>query len=743
MIRYRYSINGTVQGVGFRPFIYKLAIELDLKGFVLNNPKGVILELEGFIKDIEVFDERFLEELPPLAHVDNFEKHPISLQNSNSFEIIQSSNNDQKTTLVSPDIKICEECLKDIKQQPKYKNYFATNCTNCGPRYSIIQTVPYDRSNTSMSKFIMCESCQKEYSDPINRRYHAQPISCNDCGPKLFLFEKEQQIETKNIYKETAQLIKAGNIVAIKGIGGFHIICDTSNDTVIENLRKYKNRPSKPFAIMCKDIDQINSIASLSQKEEEILNSKEAPIVILEKKETQIISKYIAPNINKIGCFLPTTALHYLLFEHLGNPIIATSANLGGEPILTTKEQILEKLPFIKYIVDFNRDIINAVDDSLVQIIDNTTSMLRLARGYAPKTIKLPFKIKEKILAVGANAKSTIAIAFEDTIIVSPHIGDLDSLVSFEYFKRTIETFQRFYDFIPDIIVHDLHPNYETTKWAKQIAKEKDIKLFEVQHHLAHIYSIKAEHNLQNKEYLGFSFDGTGYGEDHTLWGGEIFINNERNYSFKPIKLIGGTKAIKEPRRIALAMLFERFSLEELLRLDLPTVKAFSESELKLLYQSYQKNINCFETSSVGRLFDGITSFADIIQVISYEGESGLLIESLYDETLDDSFEYTIDNNIIDIKFIDYILNNTVSKKSLSTMLINTLHTIIIDISKKHNLDIYLTGGVFQNKTLLEKVLKSLHNKQRKFYINHMIPSNDGGISLGQIYKATLSLKEK
>jgi len=730
MIRYEYNIQGIVQGVGFRPFVYKLAKELNLKGFVLNNSNGVKIELEGGVKDIELFDEKLLLELPPLSSIDNFEKHPIPLKNSKSFEIINSNKTDQKTTLISPDIKICKDCLSDIQTREKYKNYFATNCTNCGPRYSIIKTVPYDRVNTSMDSFNMCESCKVEYDDPINRRYHAQPISCNQCGPKIFLYQKEKKIESKNIYKDIANLIKEGNILAIKGIGGFHIVCDASNDIIIQKLRDYKNRPSKPFAIMCKDLDQIKQIANVNESEKELLISKEAPIVVLDKKQNNIISKLNAPNINKIGCFLPYTAIHYLLFKYLDTPIVATSANLGGEPIITTKQEIEKKLPFIEYIIDFNREIINAVDDSLVQVINNKKTILRLARGYAPKVIKLPFKIKKNILGVGANSKSTIAIAFEDNIILSPHIGDLDSLKAFEYFERTIKTFKRFYDFKPDIIIHDMHPNYETTKWAKS----QDKPLYPVQHHLAHIYAIKAEYNLQQKPYIGFSFDGTGYGLDNTLWGGEVFIEDKRKYHFKPIKLLGGSKAIKEPRRVALSLLFNRYALDELKNLDLPTIKAFSQGELKLLYESYKKNLNSFDTSSVGRLFDGIASFSNICQKITYEGESGLLCEAYYNENIDDIFTYTIIDGIIDIKIVEFVLYEGYDPSILSTMLINTLCHIVINISNKQNKDIILTGGVFQNKTLLQKVIKKLYNMEKKCYYSNHIPTNDGSISVGEIY---------
>ena len=736
MVRYIYTIKGIVQGVGFRPFIYKLAIQYDLSGFVFNNSQGVIIELQGCAKNIELFDESLIYKLPPLAHIDNFEKHPIDIKDSNLFEIINTTNNEQKTTLVSPDTKICKDCLDDIKNNQKYKNYFATNCTNCGPRYSILKTVPYDRINTSMDKFIMCESCKQEYTNPLNRRYHAQPISCNNCGPKLELSLDGKSIncDDTQIYKNVAQYIKDGKTGVIKGIGGFHIVCDSTNDKVIEYLRKQKNRPSKPFAIMCKDIEQIKYFTSLNSKEEDILSSKEAPIVILKKlANLQIISDQVAPNIDKIGCFLPYTGLHHLLFKNLDNPIVATSANLGGEPIITTKDEIMKKLPFVEFILDFNRDIVNAVDDSLVQIINDDIQILRSARGFTPKVIKLAKKSDRKILALGANQKNSIALVIEDNIIVSPHIGDLDSLKSFEYFKRTVETFKRFYDFEPDLIICDKHPSYETTKWAKQ----QNIELVQVQHHLAHIYACKAEFRL-TKDYLGFSFDGTGYGDDKvngTLWGGEIFVGDERKYSFKPIKLLGGEKAIKEPRRIALSMLFDKYTLDEVLNLDLPLVKTFKQSEIKILHRSFQNNLNAPLSSSVGRLFDAMASFSNLLHFQSYEGEAGLICEKnyKYDNSI---FDYFINDNTIEIEY-DFFDKNLVST------FINTIVNIIVNISLKEAIDVILSGGVFQNKTLLELTIKELEKQNIKYYYQKQTSINDGGISLGQIYYGVIFSKNK
>ncbi|MCK9490645.1 MAG: carbamoyltransferase HypF [Sulfurimonas sp.] len=733
MKRFSYSIKGQVQGVGFRPFVYKRAIELDLVGFVNNNETGVEIQVQGKDLNIDALERSLKVDLPPLARVDSISKKEITLLKEPSFKIIESSQSSKnsKSAQVACDIAICKDCLRDIKIKGRFYNYFGTNCTNCGPRYSIIKGVPYDRKKTSMQSFLMCNECQKSYEDPHDRRYHAQPISCNNCGPKLSLYRDNIQIETQEIYKRVASYIKEGKIVAIKGIGGFHIVCDASSDEVVKKLRAYKNRPTKPFALMCKSLEQVKSFACVSEKEEELLSSKEAPIVILQKnkKVDDEISFNIAPNIDKIGCFLPYSGLHHLLIEHLQNPIVATSANLGDEPIITNKETIVQKLPFVDVILDFDREIINGVDDSLVQVVDEEIQILRASRGYAPKVVKLPFASTEKILAVGANQKNSIALVMDENIIISPHIGDLGSLEAFGYFERTLETFKNFYDFEPELIVHDKHPNYETTKWAKK--QDKD--LVELGHHLAHIYACKAEFGLVG-DYLGFSFDGTGYGDDKTLWGGEIFVGDSRKYHFKRVKLLGGERAIKEPRRVALSMLLEELSFDEIIKLDLDVVKAFSKDEIKMLHQSFTKDLNAPKSSSVGRLFDAIASFSNIAQSISYEGESGLLCESFYDKSIKKCFNYTIESGVVDMNVVEYILKYKVDKKELSTMLINTLVKIIIEISKIEKLEVILSGGVFQNKTLLELVCKGLREENIKFYSQKETVINDGGIALGQAY---------
>jgi len=732
MNRVKYIITGIVQGVGFRPFVYKIATNLNLKGFVQNTNEGVIIEIEGSSKVIDGFENALKNNLPPLSKIITIDKKELNPLHYKEFKIIKSQERSLiKSATVPPDIAICSECKKDITQIKKYKNYFATNCTNCGPRYTIIKTIPYDRKNTSMQKFTLCNSCKSEFEDLQSRRFHAQAISCVECGPKLTLIENVE-LRMKNIYKNTANLIKSGKIGAIKGIGGFHIVCDATNDEVLKRLREFKNRPSKPFALMCKNIEQIREFAVVSKKEEEALKSKEAPIVVLQKLKNQTkIADSIAPKIDKVGCFLPYSALHLLLFEYLSNPIVATSANLGGGAIIADAKEIKEKLNFVDFIVDFNRDIVNRIDDSVVQIIDNEIFIIRLSRGFAPKEIVLDKKIDKKILCLGANSKNSISLLFDNKLIISPYIGDLSNIEGFEFFKRTIKSFKNFYDFKPDLIVCDKHPSYESSKFAKQLEMSNEkLEIFKVQHHLAHLYSVKAEYHLKGKDYIGFIFDGTGFGEDNTLWGGEVFVKEKREYFFKPIKLLGGEIAIKEPRRVALSYLFEKYSLNEVLNLNLPTIKAFSKNEIILLHKMWQKNINIAKTSSVGRLFDMVASLAGVIQKISYEGESGIKTEAKVDDSKLknlDSFKYHIKNSQIIIDF-------DIFDRDLITKFYATIIKIVLYLSKAKNLPIILSGGVFQNKILLENLIHHLKKQDLKYYFNRTIPANDGGVSAGQGY---------
>lgn len=734
MIREKLIVTGRVQGVGFRPFVYKIANRYGLNGYVLNSAFGVVIEVEGSKSSIEKFKNSLISELPPLAKIDKIKSQTLEPKKFSEFKIVHSQSGANKSATILPDSAICSDCKDDIKNNPKYRGYFSTNCTNCGPRYSIVYTVPYDRANTSMREFELCPSCKEEYENPLSRRYHAQPTACAICGPSLELKIKSEKLKVGDIYDSVASLIKSGKIGAIKGVGGFHIVCDATNSEVVKRLRVYKNRPTKPFALMCKDVKMAQEFAEISKMQMNVLTSKEAPIVLLKSKESSYISKEVHPGIDRVGVMVAYTPFYVLLFEHLDKPIVATSANLGGEPIITEAKEIEKKLPFIDFIVDYNRKIVNAIDDSVVQVVDDKLLIIRPARGYAPKEIKLPFKLENKILAVGANQKSTIALAFEDKIILSPYIGDLNSLESFEFFIRTLNSFKRFYGFEPDIVVCDKHPNYMSRKFANELkVKNKKLKIYEVQHHIAHLYSVMAEHNLKG-DFLSFIFDGTGYGDDGSLWGGEVFVGDKRKYHFKPIKLIGGELAIKEPRRVALSLLFEEYSLEKLQSLNLEVLKKFKPIELKLLHQSWNKNLNSPKSSSVGRLFDAVASLSNLCHFQTYEGEAGLLCEANYKKEINDKLEYKITDGTIDIKIIDYIKNNPKKLELLPTLFINTLVQIIIDITLKEQKEPILSGGVFQNATLLNKLISEFKKQNINYHYNQNTPINDSGVALGQLW---------
>lgn len=737
-------VKGIVQGVGFRPFVYTLAKRYSLNGFVYNGGEGVTIEVEGSSLDIESFFYALQNETPPLARIDTLERLHVECKDEEAF-IIKASDTTHIETMLSSDIATCKHCLDEM-QDPNDRryNYPFINCTDCGPRYSIIKQLPYDRVYTSMADFEMCEECRAEYENPLSRRFHAQPISCYKCGPTLYMLNTQgEKIATdEEAMEEIVSLIKGGSTVAIKGLGGFHLVCDASNESAVQTLRINKNRPSKPLAVMFKDMDAIKKVAKLTDTEEKLIRSKERPIVVVTKKEQNSLADSIAPNIDRVGVFLPYTPLHVRLFKMLDTPLVATSANLSDEPIIIREEGILEKLSnVVSGILTHDRAIINASDDSVIMATKITPLMIRMARGYAPMSKTVPSKSVKKILAVGANQKNTLSILFDEHIITSPHIGDLNSLEAFEYFTRTLENFGQFYDFYPDIIVCDKHPNYETTKWAKQYAQIHDIELIEVQHHYAHTLACMAEFNL-DEDVLAFSFDGTGYGDDGMLWGGEVLIADTKSYtrvhSFAPLRLLGADKAIKEPNRVGLSLLFDVYSLEEILVLENSCVKSFTSKEVETLHQMYQKGLNSPISSSVGRLFDGVLSLSSISQSVDYEGESGLLIEAqAVQNPTEEFYSYTINDNIIEYQ--EMIKQITLERDSsmIAMKFINTLARIVLDICELYpDLTPLFSGGVFQNRTLVEKITNALEKKNKKYYIQEKTAINDGAISLGQIYHA-------
>jgi len=721
MNNYKITITGTVQGVGFRPFIYKLALELNLKGEVSNNSQGVTICINSTKKELDEFLESIRMNMPPLATIDSIHVEEVELKNFKNFTIIESLNSSVTTTLIPPDISICKACEQELfdKTNRRYLHPFIT-CTDCGVRYSIIKTLPYDRKNTSMSSFKMCKACEKEYNNPEDRRYHAQPIGCHDCGASLSL----------NIDK-TVEHLKDGKILAIKGVGGFHLVCDATNKKAIKKLRERKHRPRKPFAVMVKDIEKAKELAFIDAYEEKLLISYSRPIVLL--KSQQKLDNLVAPNISKIGLFLPYTPLHLLILHKLNRPLVATSANVTDEPICTTLESLKKLKGVYDYVIDHDREIVNGCDDSVAMVVSGQTLMIRRARGYAPSSVKLPFKLKKNILALGANQKNTIAIGFGNEAILSPHIGDLDTIESVEYFHKNIESLKRVYAFEPDVVVCDKHQNYESSKYAKQ----NYTNVTEVQHHYAHILAVMAEKGIKTK-VLGVAFDGTGLGDDGTLWGGEFLVCDYESFKrvahIKSFKLLGGAKAIKEPKRVALSLLFDLFG-EEVLRMQTPTTKAFKKEELKTQFIMWQKGLNAPISSSCGRIFDAVASLTGVCQVMSFEGESGMLLEELYDDSIKESYPIALYDDEIDfLPMIEDILKESEIKVAVSKFF-NTLVEIIIMISSEYDLPLVLSGGVFQNRVLLELILENIPD----VIVPNEIPPNDGSISLGQIvaYKSS------
>ncbi len=733
-------LTGAVQGVGFRPFVYNLAKRLNLKGYVINDTYGVIIEIEGNEENINKFLISLQTEKPPLAHIFSQEIEELPLVGFKDFEIRKSEEKGKKEVFILPDISTCEECLKELNdfKNRRYRYPFI-NCTNCGPRFSIIEKLPYDRQNTTMKKFKMCSECKKEYNDPTDRRFHAQPNACPICGPYISLYTSNKKFvsEKEQALKDTVNLLKQGKILAVKGIGGFHLVCDATNDKAIKNLRERKRRGEKPFAVMFKDIEQIKEYTDISSFEEAIILSPEKPIVVVKSKERTDLSKEIAPYLDRIGVFLPYSPLHNLLLNDFGKPLVMTSANLSDEPIVKDNEEAFEKLSiFTDYILTHNRDIKNRVDDSVVRIIDKKISFIRRSRGYAPLPIKLPFNLNKKALAVGGHQKNTIAIGFDDKAFLSQHIGDLETVDACRNFEEVIYSFFKLYDFEPEVVITDLHPRYYSTQWAKDFSLEKNIPLIQIQHHYAHALSLMAENQIKDEPIFAVCWDGTGYGEDGNLWGGEFLITDYKGYKrvchFDYFKLIGGEKAVKEPRRVALSMLYEVFG-ENLP--DVPTIKAFREKEIKLLYKTWKKGLNSPLSSSVGRLFDAVSSILDIKQILSYEGQSGMIMENFYSWNIKDFYSFEITETVNWKPTFQEILEDKSDLSVKVSKFINTLAHIVIETYKLYGkgLKLGLSGGVFQNKPLTEKIIRLAEEEGIKVLTHNKVPANDGGLSLGQL----------
>ncbi len=740
---YKIHIIGAVQGVGFRPFVYRLANEMQLKGYVQNSSTGVLIEIEGKQQQLEVFLLRLQNEKPEISSIFNLECSVHDAVGFDEFKINHSNYSGNKTATVLPDLATCKDCLHELFNADDRRHHYPfINCTNCGPRFSIINNIPYDRHNTSMQIFEMCDECQHEYDNINNRRFHAQPNACPVCGPHIELWNSKGEIIAKHndALIKTADAIRNGKIIALKGLGGFQLLIDAKNKIAVEELRIRKHRNEKPFALMYPSLQTIQQDCHVSAPEERLLSSPAAPIVLLERKNKDSLADNIASNNPYLGVMLPYTPLHHLLMHELNFPVVATSGNLSDEPICVDEYEALNRLQNIADVfLVHNRPIVRQVDDSVVRVIAGREQILRRARGYAP----LPIHSKKSIpqmLAVGAHLKNTIAVSNGKEIFISQHIGDLETEQAYAAFKKIISDFKNLYEVEPRHVICDLHPEYLSSKYAKQLGDN----ITTVQHHYAHVLSCMADNEIED-DVLGVSWDGTGLGTDNTIWGSEFLLTNENSFErvahFKYFSLPGGETSIKQPRRTALGVLYEIFGNSVFERNDLIPIQNFPSTELQLLKQMLKKKINSPITCSAGRLFDAVASIIGLRQELNFEGQAAMELEFAIDKNVNAVYPFSFENKnryIINwqemiIEIIDDVKNG-ISKNIIAAKFHNTLAEMIVNIAQKINRQkIVLTGGCFQNKYLTERTVTRLQEEGFQPYWHQRIPCNDGGVSIGQI----------
>ncbi|MCJ7814125.1 MAG: carbamoyltransferase HypF [Candidatus Atribacteria bacterium] len=748
-IRKNIIIKGIVQGVGFRPFIHKLVQNYNLSGWVINSNQGVEIDIEGKIEELNNFIIDIKEKLPPLARIEKIDINQLPLIGYKGFFIKKSVvKKEDGLVLVSPDISTCKDCLQELFDPHNRRfRYPFINCTNCGPRFTIIKDIPYDRKKTTMNNFKMCSLCQGEYDNIEDRRYHAQPNACTDCGPQVSLYQNKRKLEGVDPIEKAVTLLKEGKIGAIKGMGGFHLACDATNNKAVARLRRLKKREVKPFAIMSFSLEKIKQYCKIGEKEEEWLVNRARPIVLLKKRKDSLISPLVAPRNSYLGVMLPYTPLHYLLLKDNFTALIMTSGNITDQPIIGDNLEAFEKLDGISdFFLLYNRDIFNRCDDSVVKIINDDNVFFRRSRGYVPYPIILDFKLKE-VLALGGELKNTISFSKENYIFLSQYLGDLKSVETLEFFKESIASFKKMFRIKPEIIACDLHPDYLSTQYAEEMKVKKGLKVVKVQHHHAHVVSCMAENNIKEK-VIGVVYDGTGYGDDGNIWGGEFLLCDFKKYSrvghLKYYPLPGGDKAIVEPWRMAYSYLFSIYG-SKAKTLDIDFIRRMDGNSLSIIEKMIDKNINSPLTSSCGRLFDAVSSIIGIRDEISYEGQAAMELESFCASGIKERYKFSIykegEKFIIDPQeiFINIIeeLKRGIGKDVIAAKFHNTVAEFTLHLCGKIREDIRinkiaLSGGVFQNKYLTEKVVYLLEDKGFKVFIQRKVPTNDGGISLGQ-----------
>jgi hydrogenase maturation protein HypF len=752
----RISVRGVVQGVGFRPFVYRLAHQYQLTGWVRNTSGSVEIEVEGNGEALQNFLSDLEAKVPPMARIESVEATFHPPKGYTEFQIGESQSRQGQYQLVSPDIATCQDCKQEIFSSTDRRfGYPFTNCTNCGPRFTIIEDIPYDRPKTTMRKFRMCPQCQREYDDPLNRRFHAQPNACPECGPSLELVDGEgKSIESKNVIKKASQLLKAGKILALKGLGGFHLACDATSEETINTLRARKRRLSKPLAVMIGTLEQIEKHCLVSEEEKKLLESPQCPIVLLRWKHGSNISKAVAPNLKYLGVMLPYTPLHHLLLKESGLPLVMTSGNLSEEPIAKDNGEALRRLEGIAdYFLLHNRDIYARYDDS-VYMVEGKPQAIRRARGYAPYPIFLPFKARQ-ILACGAEDKNTFCLTKDEYAFLSQHIGDMENEETLEHFEHTIGLYKKLFRIETEIIAYDMHPEYLTTKYALEAGAKESLKLIPVQHHHAHIVSCMLENGVEGP-VIGVALDGTGYGSDGTIWGGEFLLADWKNFKrvghLEYVPLPGGAAAIRKPYRMALGYLYtllgDNFNLEGLPLSELKT------AEIDIIRQQLRRGINSPLTSSAGRLFDAVSALAGVRGEIGYEAQAAIEMEMLAPDEMgeSESYPFSIEEQqgvrVVKLKelfsAIVSDIRNQIPVPIISFKFHSTMAEIITEmcqlVAKESSINqVALSGGVFQNRLLLKLATAALQGAGLHVLTHRLVPCNDGGISLGQVVIANFA----
>lgn len=750
-IRVRFLIKGIVQGVGFRPFLYRSAHTYKLYGFVKNTAQGVILEVEGTKKNIEDFTTHILNNPPPLALIESHETQELPPQGSETFEILSSEDSGKGDSLVSPDIAICDNCVEELflRENRRY-HYPFINCTDCGPRFSIIRGLPYDRPKTTMKDFPLCGPCDKEYRDPYDRRYHAQPVSCYQCGPTLFFHDPEGKtgkLEDSSL-EMISQKIREGHIVAIKGLGGYHLACKASNEEAVVRLRELKGRETKPFALMG-TMETILEYTFVSEKEKSLLLSPAAPILLLKRKESKDIAPSVAPGLGELGFMLPYTPLHMLLLEKVREPLVMTSANITDEPIIYTED--MDALRGLSdYILTHDRGIQIFADDSVVKVFEERRYMVRRSRGYVPLPIKMPFQSTETILALGPMLKTTFTFLYSGKAIVGQYIGDTDSPAAIEAERKSIDHFMSLFSLKPGIIVVDSHPGYPNRELAGGF---DGARVVEVQHHEAHVGALMAETG-ELGEMIGISMDGTGYGDDGTIWGGEFFVGDYRGLTrfghLKYLFLPSGDKSAKEPWRFALSVLYALYGDSE----EVTTFASPYGEKAGFLLEAIKKGAGGILTSSCGRLFDAAAVLLGIGNFNTYEGELPIKLQACAEKSryvekgVGECYSFSIEDeeekkwkSLNFLPMIHDIIEDERDVPDRAYLFHWTLACGFVEMAKlaadENNIrNVGLTGGVFQNTLLLKLTKELLEAEGFVVLIHSEVPPNDGGISLGQAFLA-------